>query len=242
MLRRSNTILSVAPQAAALQSTALCGILSQSYSIHAKLANYKTAKPDFGKVVRTVPAKHKNFYGNTKPTLNETYTLQLLESYKENRDWQMAVALFNKIVEKNVILSVYAYRSFLYTVAYRGRNLDEGKRIFEHFKMKHPNGDIHCYNTMIHACHVNRDHVTARQWFDELKTKAKPNSFSYNYLLKSLVNPENKQTDESKKTPVDEKDKEKALQIVEMIKQDNAVFLANPHIQKTLSWLQVSAQ
>lgn len=238
MLRRSNSIV---PQAqAALQSTALCGILSQSYSIHAKLANYKTAKPDFGKVVRSVPTRHKNFYGNTKPTLNETYTLQLLESYKAKRDWQMAVALFNKIVEKNVTLSVYAYRSFLYTVAYRGRNLDEGKRIFEHFKMKHPNGDIFCYNIMIHAC---SDHAMARKWFDELKSKTKPNSFSYNYLLKSLVNPENKQNDdESKKTPVDEKDKEMALQIVEMIKQDNAVFLANPHIQKTLSWLQVSAQ
>lgn len=152
------------------------------------LANYK-------KLVKKSKEVKKSYQPKVLKA-NTTYVNQLLDSTFLNRKWKTAVRIFDSLEAKNAHVHFSSYRKILYSVGYRGQQVEKAKEIFEKIQKKSDYKDRFLYNTMIHSYAIKGDYQEAINYYKELKKSVQPNGFTISYLLKAI-----------KKAPKEEQEK-----------------------------------
>lgn len=209
--------------------------------------------------------RHSNFYGNRlRVSVNETYIAQLLDAYADKRTFRPAIKMYDRLRSKRLIPSVYAYRKFLFTVGYRGRQTEEAERIFQDMlegrtssieDRRRMREDRYCHNIMMHVYASNiggmEGYEKARKLFDAMAQSNneyfRPNSFSYFYLLRCFAPRGAASTAAATTTTegeqqqqtyhLEETDKQVVRDIITEMLADNVLLVSNRHIKAVLERL-----
>jgi len=120
---------------------------------------------------------------------NNTYMLQRLQIMRQKRTYKEAVRMFDYVVlKKKAHPNLFVWRSMLYTIGYRAKQIDEAMRIFDYMRKHYPIKDRYSYNIMIHAYAIRGDYKKAIELWNEMQDIGmEPNSFTFCYLLKSFI-------------------------------------------------------
>jgi len=151
-----------------------------------------------------VDGKGRLKYVRQQPEVNNTFILQQLSVLKKKRNWKRAAAIFDKLAETKSRPKVEVYRMLLYTIAYRGGEMNKAFEVFNYMKKYHPAKDVRSYNMLLHACSKHpvqmnayiRDHdestnsfTTAVQLYNEIKeNNLQMTPFTISYMAKCVKN------------------------------------------------------
>ncbi|KAL0487784.1 pentatricopeptide repeat-containing protein [Acrasis kona] len=200
----------------------------------------------------------------SEPTVNNTFIKQRLYAYKPNGRWKQAFLMYQKLAERDAYPDRSNFHNFLHLIGQLGGAVPQAFQIFRHGVEKYEN-DRQAYNIMISTCAKHpvsmnddrEDYLPTNslkkvlELYEEMKENdMAPNASTYSAMLQTfyLHNRRLNKESGSENPPTDLKETTLAgntytlMDVIELIKSHDPVFLANPFIQKFLIKLDVKPQ